>query len=82
MLRRAQLDAGWELIRQGRMDEAARQFESLETSAETLSGLAAAQSGRGDHEAAVRTLERAVAIAPDRFDLKIKLARARLATRP
>lgn len=78
-LLRATLDAGWERLRQGRLDEAAESFSSLPPSPDSLSGLAAVQCARGDHRAEVRTLERALAQAPDRIDLKLKLARARLA---
>jgi len=81
-LRRVTLDAGWELLRRGRLEDAAAQFERLAPSADSLNGLSAVQCAGGDHAAEVRTLERALAIDPERYDLEVKLARARLASSP
>jgi len=78
MMERARLDAGWELIRQGQTAEAITHFGGLTPSVASLTGLAAAHSAAGDHTAAARALERALALAPERADLKINLARERL----
>ena len=81
-LHRATLDAGWELLRQGRLEAAESHFRRLPESVDSFSGLAAVQRAAGDHDAEVRTLERALSLAPQRFDLKLKLARARMAASP
>ena len=78
-LERARLDRGWELLDQKAFDEAAAHFASLEESSESLAGLATACSRLGDHERAVRHLERAVSLAPERQDLRLMLAEERLA---
>ncbi len=78
-LQRARLDAGWDLLRRGENDAAARHFEKLEQGSESLLGLATARSGSGDHKAAVRALERAILLDPERQDLRLRLARERVA---
>ncbi|RPH54857.1 tetratricopeptide repeat protein [bacterium] len=78
-LARARLDEGWSLFQAGRHREAAELFASLPETVESLSGLAFARSGMGDHRGAAQALERAVALAPEREDLRSVLAEERLA---
>jgi tetratricopeptide (TPR) repeat protein len=78
-LARARLDQGWSLFQSGRAREAAEIFASLPETVESLSGLAFSRSGLGDHRGAAQALERAVALAPEREDLRLVLAEERLA---
>ncbi len=75
---KARLAKGWDLLRQGATREAIVHFESLPSGADTLAGLAAARSAEGDPGAAVELLEQAVTLEPDRGDLRLRLAEARL----
>ena len=76
---KALVDEGWYLMRKGDFGAAERQFRSLPETSETLEGVAAALSAGGDHRGAVEALKRAVVLAPDRRDLKLRLARERVA---
>lgn len=75
---RARVDFGWELIRAGKSELAAAHFRDLGDDAEALSGLAAALDALGDRRGAVGALERALTLAPQRQDLRLRLARVRL----
>ena len=75
----AQLRFGWALIRAGRHEEARAHFESLGQGPEALSGLAGALHADGRHAEAAAHLEQAIAQAPRRQDLRLRLAQARLA---
>lgn len=77
----ADLDEATELLRQGDAPGATTIFRRLPETAETLDGLAAALAARGDHAGAVRALERALTLQPQRRDLQLTLARERLAAR-
>lgn len=74
----ARIDLGRELLRQGRVEEAAEHLESLPESAESLAALAAALRTSGNLEGAVDKLLRAVALAPDREELRALLNEIRL----
>lgn len=84
MLQRSEIDRGWHLIAGGRPAEAEAVFRALIEShgegVDPLLGLARALAGQGDHQAAAAALERAVALAPDREDLRRLLAQERLAS--
>ena len=77
-LERVRLERGWSLLREGKAAEAAAQFAALPEGVESLTGRAAAAATLGDHAAAAAALEKAVALAPDRGDLRLKLAEQRL----
>jgi Flp pilus assembly protein TadD len=78
-LQRARMDRGYELLQQGRREEAAAHFRGLAPSAESLAGLADALAGLGDRTGAVAALERALLLDPERQDLRRRLAQRRLA---
>ncbi len=78
-LERARLDEGWALLQGGRAKEAEALFAQLGESPEALSGIAFSRSAAGDHRGAVTALEKAVALAPDRDDLRRALDEERLA---
>ncbi|HVS03813.1 MAG TPA: tetratricopeptide repeat protein [Thermoanaerobaculia bacterium] len=78
-LQRARLDHGWGLLEQGEAAAAAAHFATLPETVESLAGLAAARSALGDHGGAATALERAVALAPERQDLRLRLAEERSA---
>ncbi len=71
---RAALDQGWVLLREGKAVAAAAQFSGLLDSVEALVGAAAAYQTLGEIETAVEKLERAVVLAPEREDLRLRLA--------
>lgn len=73
------LQRGWHLIETGRPGEAEAVFRGMEEGVEPLVGLARARAIQGDPKGAVEALERAVALAPDRRDLRRRLQEARLA---
>ena len=77
-LQRARVDYGWELIRAGKSELAAAHFRELGDDAEALSGLAAAYEAVGDARGAAGALERALTLAPERQDLRLRLTRVRL----
>lgn len=83
LLEESEIDRGWHLIRSGRPGEAEEVFrglvQGLGGGTAALVGLARAQAAQGDHDGAAGTLERAVALEPDRPDLRRALAEARLA---
>jgi tetratricopeptide (TPR) repeat protein len=78
-LERARLDQGWELLRRGQAGEAEALFSRLGQSAEALSGVAFSRSAAGDHRGAAAALEKAVALAPERDDLRRALDEERMA---
>jgi tetratricopeptide (TPR) repeat protein len=67
-----------ELFEERKLDEAEQIVASLPETAETLEALARIRATAGNLDGAVTALERAVAIAPDRDDLRRLLAEARL----
>ena len=78
-LERARLDQGWELLRAGKARESETLFSQLGQTSEALSGVAFSRSAAGDHRGAVAALEKAVALAPERDDLRRALDEERLA---
>jgi len=70
----ARIDRGWKMMRDGEWAEAAEHFRALEPTPNTLAGLAAALSAAGDPPGAAAALERALAQAPEREDLRRQLA--------
>lgn len=78
-LERARLDQGWELLRGGKAQEAEALFTQLGGNVEALSGVAFSRSAAGDHKGAAAMLEKAVALAPDREDLRRALDEERMA---
>ncbi len=78
-LERARLDQGWELLRGGQSKEAEALFGQLGENVEALSGVAFSRSAAGDHKGAAAALEKAVALAPDREDLRRALDEERMA---
>lgn len=78
-LERARLDQGWELLRGGKAREAESLFAQLGQGTEALSGVAFSRSAAGDHKGAVAALEKAVALSPERDDLRRALDEERLA---
>lgn len=83
LLEESEIDRGWHLLRSGRPAAAEEVFRGLVRGlgggSAALVGLARAQAAQGDHSGAAATLERAVALEPDRPDLRRALAEARLA---
>ncbi len=77
-LLKSQIDLGYELLRQGQTTRAIAHLETLPINSEVLSALASAYDQLGDRDAALNALERAVAMAPDRQDLRARLAVIRL----
>lgn len=77
-LTEARVARGQELIRMGRAGEAIVHLRTLPETATSLAALADAYRAAGDRGAALRALERAVALAPERGDLRARLNDARL----
>lgn len=75
----ADLQKGWHLLETGRPVAAAELFRGMEPGVEALVGLARALAAQGDRAGTVAALERAVALAPERQELRRLLAEARLA---
>jgi len=73
------LQRGLHLLENGRPAEAAEVFRGMAPGVEALVGLARAAAAQGDRAGAAAALERAVALAPDRQDLRRMLGEARLA---
>lgn len=78
-LLQSQIDLGYDYLRQGETGEAIFHLESLPMSVEVLAALAGAYEQADDRAAALGALERAVALSPDRHDLRARLAQSRLA---
>ena len=78
----AQVEHGYELMRQGDAATAASHLESLPASVEVLVALSETYRKLGRSEESLQALERAVALAPERGDLRIRLSAARLAEGP
>jgi|GEM_PF-1635706 len=74
----ARLARARELFEQRKLDEAERIVLELPENPQTLEALARIRATAGNFSGAVEALERAVAIAPDRDDLRRLLAEARL----
>lgn len=74
----ARLSAGWHLLEQRKAEEAVRLFRQLPETPASLDGLASALTAAGDRAAAVRALEKAVMLAPERQDLRLRLGELRL----
>jgi len=77
-LERARIARGRELVRQGRAEEAVAHLSELPESAESLSALAGALRAQGDLQGAADRLAGAVALEPDRADLRALLNEIRL----
>lgn len=77
-LTEARVARGQELVRTGRAREAIAHLRALPVTAASLAVLAEAYQAAGDTTAALHTLERAVALAPEREDLRARLNEARL----
>lgn len=77
-LAEAELGRGWELLHQGRIARARALFAGLPESGDALAGVAATHLAAGEADAAVAALERAVTLEPERGDLRLRLAEARL----
>lgn len=77
-LAKASLDRARDLLRQRRAGEAASILATLPETVEVLAALALAQREEGRREAAMRTLERALLLAPDRADLRALLVEVSL----
>ena len=75
----SQIDLGYEYLRQGEAVAAISHLGSLPVSVDVLAALASAYQRTGDREAALAALERAVALSPERQDLRARLAESRLA---
>ncbi|MGB6855167.1 MAG: tetratricopeptide repeat protein [Thermoanaerobaculia bacterium] len=78
-LAQARLDHAYDLLRHDRAGEAVAVLTTLPETVEVLQALALAQRENGDLEAARRFLERAVAQAPERRDLRALLTEIVLA---
>lgn len=78
-LQQREIDRGYDLLRRGQVKAAIRHLKSLPETEDTLAILARAYSRAGEHGAAVGALERAIALAPHRDDLRRLLVEARLA---
>jgi tetratricopeptide (TPR) repeat protein len=76
-LEQARVDGGWAMLRQGKWEDAARQFRDLPETPDSLEGLAAALAAGGRHREAASVLEKALALAPERRGLSLQLARER-----
>lgn len=77
-LAEARLARARELFEAGELASAEEIVEGLPEAPLTLEALGRIRAGRGDYAGAVAALERAVALAPDRDDLRQLLAEARL----
>lgn len=77
----ARLARARELFEERRLEEAERIVTDLPETAETLEALARIHATGGNFDGAVEALEKAVARAPDREDLRRLLAEARLLAR-
>ncbi len=75
----ARVARGLAYLHQGDAAAAVDYLETLPETAETLAALASALSARGEPRAAVAALEKAVRLAPERQDLRHRLAETRLA---
>ena len=78
-LLQSQIDLGYDYLRQGETQQAISHLESLPTTVDVLTALVSAWEQAGDRAAMVAALERAVALSPDRHDLRARLAKIRLA---
>lgn len=76
---RAQVDLGYELMRQGEAEAALTHLETLPLTVEVLVARADVWQQVGNRQAARIALEQAVALDPARGDLRARLAAARLA---
>lgn len=81
-LERARLDRGRRLLAAGDAGAAAAAFRELGESPDALAGLGRALVAAGEREAGAAALERAVALAPDRRDLRRLLAELRMSREP
>ena len=76
---RAELDRGLALLRNGDVAGAVEHLSALAPTADGLDALSRALDAAGRHEESLRALERAVALAPERRDLRDRLTEGRLA---
>jgi tetratricopeptide (TPR) repeat protein len=81
-LQRAQVEAARDLLRRGEVAAAIERLRALPTTAENLTALAECYTKAGDRDAAIESLERAVALAPEREDIRARLTGARLEEMP
>jgi len=79
-LTQARLDQAYDLLRHNQAREAIEILESLPQSVEVLQALAIAHREDGDPQAALLAIERALALAPDRPDLRALHTEYALAT--
>lgn len=77
-LEAAQIDHARNLLRLGRGGEAVTHLQALPPTADSLAALSAAYLTLGEREAAREALTRAVALAPQRQDLQVRLNELRL----
>ena len=76
-LDRGRIDLGYELVRQGRSAEAIAHLLALRQTPDALAALAGAYLEVGDEASAIDAIERAVALAPRRQDLRARLTEMR-----
>ncbi len=77
-LERSQIDLGYDYLRQGKTEAAVAHLEGLAMTADRQVALARAYRQAGDAAAAIAALETAVALSPQRQDLRALLAAARV----
>lgn len=73
-LLQSRIDRGYDLLRRGEIDEALRHLRGLQPTADVWAARADAHLAAGDLDQALEALERAVAAAPERADLRVRLA--------
>lgn len=78
-LERARLGRAQDLLRREGPEAAIALLEQLPVTADSLALLATALESSGDRSASLKALEQAVALAPERSDLRSRLNEARLA---
>ena len=77
--RQAEVARGFALVHAGEAAAAVAHLRGLPESVDTLAALATALAAAGRTEESLSALERAVALAPERGDLRARLSEARLA---
>lgn len=77
-LEKARIDYGRDLLQRGEVEAAVEYLAELPASPDVLAALARALKSAGRNDEAVQALSQAVAMAPDRTDLRTQLNEARL----